>query len=316
MLLAIDAHVRRPRACRRTRAAGDDFFQGFLETSLAPDELLTEIRVPKCGPGSWSYQKFNRRAQDWAIVGAWSLPRNGDDTRRAREHGGARRCAPLPSSPRWPMARPLPTPQSRQRTARIHRPISTRRRSTGRTWRASWCGRGARADRRGCLIRCASRRPSSRRVAGERLVSNVPKPLTLLAGRPLVTWALDSGARHRAQPRDARRGSPRRRGRRRQHPSAVMIVHAPRWHDGHRALTARRARRRRAVRGGHARCASASPISRSSERMRTADSRRRTRPARRLAVATYAGVRGNPVLLGRELWDEARALRATSVHER
>jgi carbon-monoxide dehydrogenase medium subunit len=49
--------------------AVDDFFQGFLETALAPDELLTEIRVPKTENG-WSYQKFNRRAQDWAIVGA------------------------------------------------------------------------------------------------------------------------------------------------------------------------------------------------------------------------------------------------------
>ena len=46
-----------------------EFFQGFLETALAPDELLTEIRVPKTGRGGWSYQKFNRRAQDWAIVG-------------------------------------------------------------------------------------------------------------------------------------------------------------------------------------------------------------------------------------------------------
>lgn len=46
-----------------------EFFQGFLETALSPDELLTEIRVPKTGRGGWSYQKFNRRAQDWAIVG-------------------------------------------------------------------------------------------------------------------------------------------------------------------------------------------------------------------------------------------------------
>lgn len=45
-----------------------DFFTGFLESALAPDELLTEIRVPS-GTGAWSYQKFNRRAQDWAIVG-------------------------------------------------------------------------------------------------------------------------------------------------------------------------------------------------------------------------------------------------------
>ena len=47
----------------------DDFFTGFLETALAPDELLTEIRVPKVAGVGWSFQKLNRRAQDWAIVG-------------------------------------------------------------------------------------------------------------------------------------------------------------------------------------------------------------------------------------------------------
>jgi carbon-monoxide dehydrogenase medium subunit len=53
-----------------TREIGvDDFFTGFLETALAPDELLTEIRVPKANGAGWSFQKFNRRAQDWAIVG-------------------------------------------------------------------------------------------------------------------------------------------------------------------------------------------------------------------------------------------------------
>jgi carbon-monoxide dehydrogenase medium subunit len=51
------------------------FFEGFLQTALGPDELLTEIRVPKA-TGGWSYQKFNRRAQDWAIVGAAAV-RNG-----------------------------------------------------------------------------------------------------------------------------------------------------------------------------------------------------------------------------------------------
>jgi carbon-monoxide dehydrogenase medium subunit len=49
--------------------AATDFFTGFLETALAPDELLTEIRVPKVAGAGWSYQKFQRRAQDWAIVG-------------------------------------------------------------------------------------------------------------------------------------------------------------------------------------------------------------------------------------------------------
>ncbi len=47
----------------------DDFFCGFLETALQPDELLIEIRVPKVPDAGWSFQKFNRRAIDWAIVG-------------------------------------------------------------------------------------------------------------------------------------------------------------------------------------------------------------------------------------------------------
>jgi aerobic carbon-monoxide dehydrogenase medium subunit len=56
----------------RTIAAAD-FFQGFLTTALAADELLMEIRVPKLPGAKFAYQKFNRRAQDWAIVGvaAW-----------------------------------------------------------------------------------------------------------------------------------------------------------------------------------------------------------------------------------------------------
>jgi len=48
--------------------AATDFFTGYFESMLAPDELLTEVRVPS-GTGAWNYQKFNRRAQDWAIVG-------------------------------------------------------------------------------------------------------------------------------------------------------------------------------------------------------------------------------------------------------
>ncbi len=74
-LLALDADfVALGPGGERTIAAAD-FFLGFLETALAPDELLTEIRVPKAR-GGWSYQKFNRRAQDWAIVGALAV-RNG-----------------------------------------------------------------------------------------------------------------------------------------------------------------------------------------------------------------------------------------------
>jgi len=53
---------------QRTIAA-TAFFRGFLETALAPDEVIVEILVPKVPGAGWSFQKFNRRAMDWAIVG-------------------------------------------------------------------------------------------------------------------------------------------------------------------------------------------------------------------------------------------------------
>ena len=56
--------------------ASSDFHLGFLESALASDEMLVEIRVPKSAGGRFSFQKFNRRAQDWAIVGAIAV-RNG-----------------------------------------------------------------------------------------------------------------------------------------------------------------------------------------------------------------------------------------------
>jgi carbon-monoxide dehydrogenase medium subunit len=68
--------VARGPAGERVIAAGD-FFTGFLESALEPDELLTEIRVPKLEIEGWSFQKFNRRAQDWAIVGVAAVRAKG-----------------------------------------------------------------------------------------------------------------------------------------------------------------------------------------------------------------------------------------------
>ena len=49
---------------------------GLFTSSLEADEVLTEIRVPKTTAG-WSYQKFHRRAQDWALVGVAAVRMNG-----------------------------------------------------------------------------------------------------------------------------------------------------------------------------------------------------------------------------------------------
>ncbi len=57
--------------------AADDFFSGFLETDLGETEMLKEIKIAKVPDATFSFQKFNRRAQDWAIVGAAILVNNG-----------------------------------------------------------------------------------------------------------------------------------------------------------------------------------------------------------------------------------------------
>ena len=63
----------------RRNIAATDFYTGFLENAMDADEMLVEIQVPKMNGAGWSFQKFNRRAQDWAIVGvaAW---RRGTDS--------------------------------------------------------------------------------------------------------------------------------------------------------------------------------------------------------------------------------------------
>ena len=70
VVLALDGEIdiAGPNGAR-TVAAGE-FFHGVFETAVGPQELVTEVRVPKLtGDHVWSYLKFRRRAQDWATVG-------------------------------------------------------------------------------------------------------------------------------------------------------------------------------------------------------------------------------------------------------
>ena len=80
-LLALEATFVLKGSGGERRVAAADFFKDYLQTDLAPDEVLTEIRVPKLGPGTgWSYRKFNRRAQDWAVVGVAAVIERSNGT--------------------------------------------------------------------------------------------------------------------------------------------------------------------------------------------------------------------------------------------
>jgi carbon-monoxide dehydrogenase medium subunit len=74
VLLALDAElvVRGPGGGRTV--AAKDFFTGVFETALGPQDVLTEIRLPNA---AGVYEKFVRRAQDWATVGVAAVRVNG-----------------------------------------------------------------------------------------------------------------------------------------------------------------------------------------------------------------------------------------------
>jgi len=78
-LLTLDAVlvVRGPSGERTVPAKS--FFTSVFETDLGPQDVLTAVRVPKLASGTgWSYQKFHRRAIDWAIVGVAAVVERDD----------------------------------------------------------------------------------------------------------------------------------------------------------------------------------------------------------------------------------------------
>jgi CO/xanthine dehydrogenase FAD-binding subunit len=76
--------VRGPRGQRLLGAGA--LFQSYLTTSLAPDEILTEVRLPATPPGTGvAFEEFARRHGDFAIVGVAALVTvDGEECRQAR----------------------------------------------------------------------------------------------------------------------------------------------------------------------------------------------------------------------------------------
>jgi carbon-monoxide dehydrogenase medium subunit len=78
VLLAAEGRVsaKGPGGERTIEAA--DLFQDLMSTALGPDEILTELHVPSLEGWGWGYEKFARRAEDWAIVGVCALIKASD----------------------------------------------------------------------------------------------------------------------------------------------------------------------------------------------------------------------------------------------
>jgi aerobic carbon-monoxide dehydrogenase medium subunit len=80
VLLATEGEVTaRGSGGQRTIAAAE-LFQSYLTTALAHDEVVTEVRIPTLDGYGFGYEKFTRRAEDWAMVGVCALVKKAGDT--------------------------------------------------------------------------------------------------------------------------------------------------------------------------------------------------------------------------------------------
>ena len=75
VLLAAEGRVmvQGPNGEREIAAA--DLFQDFLTTSIADDEVITAVKLPEMSDWGFAYEKFTRRAEDWAMVGVCAMVR-------------------------------------------------------------------------------------------------------------------------------------------------------------------------------------------------------------------------------------------------
>jgi aerobic carbon-monoxide dehydrogenase medium subunit len=68
-ILALDAELIVAGPGGERTVAAPDFFQDLFTTAVGEDEILTKIRIPKHTGWGAHYEKFNRVAQAWSIVG-------------------------------------------------------------------------------------------------------------------------------------------------------------------------------------------------------------------------------------------------------
>ncbi|GAA4612030.1 FAD binding domain-containing protein [Saccharopolyspora hordei] len=76
--LALDAEMVLAGPSGRRTVPASEFFVDYFTTVLEPGELLVEVRLPKWTGWRAHYEKFNRVAQAWSIVGVAAAVRVED----------------------------------------------------------------------------------------------------------------------------------------------------------------------------------------------------------------------------------------------
>jgi carbon-monoxide dehydrogenase medium subunit len=73
VLLACDGSVVVRGSGGEREIAASELFKGFLTTAVADDEIVTQVKMPTLPGYGFAYDKFTRRAEDWAMVGVCAL---------------------------------------------------------------------------------------------------------------------------------------------------------------------------------------------------------------------------------------------------
>jgi carbon-monoxide dehydrogenase medium subunit len=79
VLLTLDGTVTAKGPGGQREIGAGEMFRDYLETALAPDEVVTEIRLPALDGAGSAYVKFTRRAEDWALVAVAAVVQRADD---------------------------------------------------------------------------------------------------------------------------------------------------------------------------------------------------------------------------------------------
>ncbi len=79
VVLALDGVLVAASADGEREIPAAEFFVDYLESSLRQGEILVGVRIPKLGAGwGFHYEKFQRTAQAWAIVGVAAAVRRSN----------------------------------------------------------------------------------------------------------------------------------------------------------------------------------------------------------------------------------------------
>jgi aerobic carbon-monoxide dehydrogenase medium subunit len=79
-MLVTEAEVTLQGPNGQRSVAAADLFLDYLTTAVSADEVLTEVRVAALDGWGYGHHKFNRRSEDWAMVGVCAVVKASGQT--------------------------------------------------------------------------------------------------------------------------------------------------------------------------------------------------------------------------------------------